>query len=87
MAVYRDSAGVLRETPDVSGSSAGSGVPSTGDLDTQGNMVPTWMPHAYTYDASGNTATDTVMGTSATWVRTYTWTAGALSTDSGWVKQ
>jgi hypothetical protein len=68
-------------------SSGGGGVPATGDLDTGGAVVPTWMPHAFTYDGSGNVATDTVMGMSGTWVRTYTWTSGALSSDSGWVKQ
>ena len=84
--VYRDSAGFAQEQRFTVQTGAGS-VPSTGDIDTAGNVVPTWMPHAYTYDASGNVSTDTVMGASDTWKRTYTWTSGALATDSGWVKQ
>jgi YD repeat-containing protein len=57
------------------------------EFDTDGNPVPTWKAHAYTYDQSGNLATDTVSDGSNTWVRTYTWAVGGQSADSGWVKQ
>ncbi len=57
------------------------------DRDTNGVAVPTWKPHTYTYDGSGNLLTDTVTDGAATWVRTYTYVNGQQSTDSGWVKQ
>lgn len=89
--LYRDSAGTIREaveTDSVSGVGGSAGVPSTGDLDTEGSMVPTWMRHTFTYDLSQNVETDTVHGADGqTWVRTYEWTAGALASDSGWIKQ
>lgn len=57
------------------------------DLDTGGDKVPTYKAHSYTYDNSGNLATDTVTDGGTSWVRTYQWSNGALSSDSGWVKQ
>lgn len=57
------------------------------DLDTNGNVVPTYRAHAYTYDASGNLATDTVADSASTWVRTYTTGPTGTTADSGWVKQ
>lgn len=57
------------------------------DNDTQGNPVPVNKAHAYTYDTSGNLATDTVTDGTSTWVRTYLWNSGAQTSDSGWVKQ
>lgn len=62
-------------------------VVSSDDLDTQGNRVPTYKAHAYTYDGSGNMATDTVSDGSSTWVRSFTYTPSGVATDSGWVKQ
>lgn len=62
-------------------------VPSSEIKDTQGNTVPVWKPHAFSYDGSGNLATDTVSDGVSTWVRTYGWANGAQTTDSGWVKQ
>lgn len=56
-------------------------------LDTQGNVVPVHKPHSFTYDGSGNLATDTVSDGGKTWVRTYGWMGGAQTSDSGWVKQ
>lgn len=90
--LYRDSAGTVREAvetgPTDTTGSGSAGVPSTGDLDTAGNMVPTWMRHTFTYDLSQNVETDTVHGADGQkWVRTYEWTAGALASDSGWIKQ
>lgn len=57
------------------------------DRDTDGNPVPTWRGHAFTYDNSGNLHTDTVTDDADTWVRTYTWDGAAQTNDSGWVKQ
>lgn len=57
------------------------------ELDTDGNPVPTYKAHSYTYDGSGNLATDTVTDGADSWVRSYGWANGAQTTDSGWVKQ
>jgi YD repeat-containing protein len=57
------------------------------DRDTDGNPVPTYKAHAYTYDGSGNLQTDTVTDGATSWVRTYMWSNGAQTSDSGWVKQ
>lgn len=57
------------------------------DMDTDGNPVPTYKPQTFTYDDSGNLITATVRDGSSSWVRTLTWTGGAQSADSGWVKQ
>lgn len=57
------------------------------DRDTDGNPVPTWKAHAFTYDTSGNLRTDTVTDGTETWVRTYLWGNGVQTGDSGWVKQ
>ena len=56
-------------------------------LDTDGNPVPIWKAHSFTYDGSGNLATDSVTDGTSTWIRTYMWTGGAQTADSGWVKQ
>jgi len=66
--------------------SAGVGGAGT-DLDTQGNIVPTYKAHTYTYDTSGNQITDSVTDGSSTWVRSYVYANGQMTTDSGWVKQ
>lgn len=60
---------------------------SSSDLDTQGNPVPTHRAHTFTYDASGNLATDSVTDGTNTWTRTYTYMGGNQVSDSGWVKQ
>lgn len=57
------------------------------DRDTDGNPVPTYKAHTFTYDDSGNLKTDTVDDGGDTWVRTYTYTNGQQTNDSGWVKQ
>lgn len=59
----------------------------TGERDTAGNAVPTHLAHSFTYDLSGNLATDTVTDGTSTWVRSYTYTPSGPATDSGWVKQ
>lgn len=56
------------------------------DLDTDGNIVPTYRGFTNTYDASGNLATQTVKN-GGTWVRTLTYRNGEVASDSGWVKQ
>lgn len=76
--------------PGVFQSFAASGTQTTmgsADLDNEGNRVPTYKPHSYTYDGSGNMATDTVSDGTSTWVRSYAWTNAALMSDTGWVKQ
>lgn len=65
----------------------GKTAPFNAQLDTSGNVVPVWKPHTFTYDSSGNLSTDTVKDGPKTWVRTYMWTNGAQTSDSGWVKQ
>lgn len=73
-----------------SGDNAPSGVLTVTltELDTNGQIVPTYKAHAFTYDTSGNIKTDTVTDGSNTWVRTYTnYTSGGPQNDSGWVKQ
>lgn len=57
------------------------------DRDTNGGEVPVWKAHTFTYDGSGNLSTDTVTDGSNTWVRTFMWSNGAQTSDSGWVKQ
>lgn len=84
MAIYRDSAGFAQEPP-ASGSQSAPIL--TGELDTQGNPVPTYRQHIFTYDGSGNLVTDTVTDGASTWVRSYTYTPSGPETDSGWVKQ
>ncbi len=83
--VFRDAAGNLQQ---VVPSSGGTNMAVTGsELDTDGNPVPVYKAHAYTYDGSGNLHTDTVTDGTSTWVRTYAWANGAQTSDSGWVKQ
>ncbi len=65
--------------------SGGTSAPTS--LDTDGNPVPVWKSHSFTYDGSGNLATDTVTDGTSTWVRTYQWANGAQTVDTGWVKQ
>lgn len=65
----------------------GSATATGGDKDVNGDPVPTYKAHSYTYDQSGNLHTDTVKDGTSTWVRTYTYEQGVQVTDSGWVKQ
>lgn len=57
------------------------------DADTNGDLVPTWKAQTFTYDGSNNLETATVMDGTDTWVRTYVYTGGNMTSDSGWVKQ
>lgn len=57
------------------------------DRDTNGDPVPTYKQHTFTYDNSGNLLTDTVSDGGSTWVRTFTYRNGQQVTDSGWVRQ
>lgn len=53
-----------------------------------GVMVdPSSLPHAYGYNGDGTLATDTVTVGDRTWVKTYTYTAGNLTSETGWVRQ
>lgn len=63
--------------------SAGSGGV---DLDTNGDIVPTYKAHTFNYDGAGNLVGDVVMDGGNTWTRTYTYVNGVQKTDSGWVK-
>lgn len=59
----------------------------TAELDTQGEIVPVWKGHEYTYDDSGNLLTDTVIDGLLRWKKSYSYTPSGPATDSGWVKQ
>lgn len=84
---YRDAAGNLYDGGPSTAQSGDSPMVGATDRDTTGGIVPVWKAHAYTYDGSGNLATDTVTDGASTWVRTYQWSGGAQTSDSGWVKQ
>jgi hypothetical protein len=56
------------------------------ELDTAGGIVPVHKGVTNTYDPSGNLQTQTVKNGS-TWIRTYTYTNGEVTSDSGWVRQ
>lgn len=56
-------------------------------FDTLGGSVPTYGAQTFTYDASNNLETATITDGTNTWVRTYTYTDGNQTSDSGWVKQ
>jgi len=45
------------------------------------------LQHTYTYNGDGTLATDTATDGYNTWVKTYTYNAGVLSSESAWVKQ
>jgi hypothetical protein len=66
---------------------AASVATNSSTADTQGNAVPIYKAHTFTYDGSGNLSTDTVTDSNSTWVRTYMWSNGAQTSDSGWVRQ
>lgn len=48
---------------------------------------PDSMPHTYTYDGSGNIATDSVTDGTNTFKKTYTFTGSQLTSETAWVKQ
>lgn len=86
--LYRDSAGNLYEYPiNPTGSGGTPAVTMTDDRDTDGNPVPTYKAHAYTYYGAGQVHSDTVRDGTNTWVRTYQYENGQQVADSGWVKQ
>jgi YD repeat-containing protein len=45
------------------------------------------LPHAYTYDGSGNLTSETVMKGTVAFVKTYTWSGTNLMSETAWVKQ
>lgn len=59
-----------------------------GERATDGNIIyPNCAAEAYGYDGSGNLITETLTQYGATYVKTYTWTAGKMTAESLWVKQ
>lgn len=57
------------------------------ELDTDGNLVPVWKGHTYTYDDSGNLLTDTIVSGPDAWTKTYSYLPSGPASDSGWVKR
>lgn len=57
------------------------------ELDTDGEPVPVYKSQAFAYDGSNNVQTITVTDGVDSWVRTFTYTDGNQTGDSGWVKQ
>lgn len=57
------------------------------ELDTAGNPVPTYLPQTFGYDGSNNLQTATITFGADSWVKTYMYTGGNQTGDSGWVKQ
>ncbi len=55
--------------------------------DPAGRFDTDALPHAYTYNTSGNVLTDTCTNGTNTWVKTYTYTGSNLTSESAWVKQ
>lgn len=57
--------------------------------DTTGvyNLDPDNVPHVYGYDGSGKLITDTIVFGGPSFVKTYTYTNGNITNESGWVKQ
>ncbi|OGB58444.1 MAG: hypothetical protein A2503_10195 [Burkholderiales bacterium RIFOXYD12_FULL_59_19] len=57
-------------------------------LDSIGAAInPDAWAHTYGYDASGNLTTDTGADGASTWIKTYAYTAGILTSQTKWVKQ
>lgn len=57
------------------------------EKDTNGDPVPVWVGRTFTYDGSNNLETETVDDGADVWIKTYGYTAGNQTSDSGWVKQ
>ena len=45
------------------------------------------LPHTYTYNGDGTLATDSVTDGTYTWVKTYLYTSGNMTSESVWVLQ
>lgn len=59
-----------------------------GELAADGNIIyPNNAAIAYGYDVGGNLITETLVQYGATYVKTYTWTAGKMTNQSLWTKQ
>lgn len=48
-------------------------------------LSPDDLPHTYTYNASGQIVTDTVTNGVKTWVKTFSYTNGQLTSETAWV--
>lgn len=51
------------------------------------NVDVSSLPHTYTYNGDGTLATDSVTDGTLTWVKTYGYTSGKLTSETAWVKQ
>lgn len=59
-----------------------------GERATDGNIIyPNMAAVAYGFDGSGNLITETLTMYGANYVKTYTWSNGAMTNRSLWVKQ
>lgn len=56
-------------------------------IDTSGGYLPDDSPETYTWNSDGTIATITKTFGGVSWVNTFTYTSGKLSSTSGWVKQ
>lgn len=55
--------------------------------DDQGNYInPAAWPQSYTYDGSGNLETISFTDGTFTWTKTFTYSAGNMTGESGWVR-
>jgi len=85
--LYRDSAGTIREAVETDGAGSNAPTAMNADMDTNGNPVPTYKAHTYTYYGAGQVHSDTVTDGVNTWVKTFMYENGQQVSDSGWVKQ
>lgn len=56
-------------------------------VDTNGRFFPDEAPKSYTWNSDGTPATITATWAGESYVYTYTYSGGQISTESGWVKQ
>jgi YD repeat-containing protein len=56
-------------------------------VSTTGEVFPEDSPKSYTYDGSGNIETVTATWEGETYLKTLTYNAGKLASETGWVKQ
>lgn len=52
-----------------------------------GDYIPDDLPQTLTYNADGSVATATITYGAKSWVQTYAWTNGSLTSISAWVLQ
>lgn len=54
---------------------------------TTGDNIPEDLPETYSYNSDGSINYVSITDGSTTWRQTYSWSNGALTGVSGWVKQ